>query len=372
MSSNAARAIACPVCGWRYLFPPTGALPRCPHCYRADLTLLADNAAALPYVRPLELVIPFRSLVDTRIEASLKRFFRAVPYPPQDLTVDNLRARLQKVFVPAWLVDVQVVADWRGETGFAVTTRSHVDKYSPSGGWSTMEVERTMLRWELRAGHLERTYHNLRVPAMRFEPRLRNVLGQWSLDHAVPCTGALLADAFIGLPERLPDEAWDDVGPLAHAAAAQECAAAAGGNQMRDFQWVPQYLDRNWTLLLQPIYTTFYRDDEGQPHVLMFNGETGIMTGARRGSFATARQVSQSVIIYASIIIIFGLLLLLWSLFEPQMLTWAFVVIGCGVLVGLWGLTPLLMVKMSHRRGPHTGFHINNTSQPSELEEDQE
>lgn len=342
-SNHTARVVVCPACDWRYLFPPTGELPRCPGCHQAELVLLAEDATTFPYVRPLELAIPFNP---SRLGGSIHYFIRTIPYPPEDLTSDNLQARLQKIFIPVWLVDVQVAAYWQGQAGFEVKTRSQIDKFHETGGWATVATEKLMLRWESRLGRLQRTYHNLEAPALESKAGLPHLLGQWSSDKAEPCTTPLLADAFIRLPERLPDDVWADVEPLALAAAEQECAQAAGAVQMRDFHWTPRYLRQNWTLLLYPLYTTFYYDDDGQPQVIMIHGETGFVHGPKCNSLKQAWETSKWFVIFAGVLFIMGLV---WSFGEPEMALFGIFMIVGALGIGLGGLAPMAQIKFSKR-----------------------
>ena len=89
----------------------------------------------------------------------MQGFSQGIPYPPADLSPENLQQRLQRLFIPAWLVDASALASWQAEAGFNYEVVSHQEKYSDTqGGWRTQEVKEPRVRWEPRLGKLERTY----------------------------------------------------------------------------------------------------------------------------------------------------------------------------------------------------------------------
>ena len=87
----------------------------------------------LPSELPPELVFPF-TLQPQSLAQRLQGFTQGIPYPPADLSPENLQKRLQKVFIPAWLVDAGVRASWQAEVGFNYAVVSHQEKYSDTPG----------------------------------------------------------------------------------------------------------------------------------------------------------------------------------------------------------------------------------------------
>jgi len=107
---------ACSSCGWGYLAAPSSA-QRCPHCYKASLSPMQPLPEGyLPQNLPPELVFPFTLSASAQAQR-LQEFTNGIPYPPADMTPTNLRERLRRVYIPAWLVDAGVRAGWRALLG---------------------------------------------------------------------------------------------------------------------------------------------------------------------------------------------------------------------------------------------------------------
>ena len=65
---------------------------------------------------------------------------------------------------------------------------------------------------------------------------------------------------------------------------ARDCQQAAGGQHIRNFSARLEYEDLNWTQLLLPVYFSYYTDDDGVPHPVYINGQTGRVGGFRLAS----------------------------------------------------------------------------------------
>lgn len=336
----------CPHCDWRY-FVPEGKLPlRCPHCFQTDLVPLIDPAK-LPYHHPPELVVPFSLKVEAaamRIEA----FAGGIPFAPEDLNPQTLRGRVQRLYVPQWLVDGDVTALWEAEVGSDYDVVSHQERYADGSGWSTREVRETRIRWEPRVGRLARTYENVIAPALEDQAVLHRAVGTYA-QTAQPFAPALLEDVLVRLPDRSPDAAWPDVVPAFQATAAEECRQACAADHVRQFRWSPAYSARNWTLRLLPLYATYYIDGEGQPCPVLLNGQTGQMSGLRRGSMQRAQRRALIIVAVAAVLFLISLVVGLMGLAVPPLL----IVAGIGGLlalgVGLSALVPIVRVWRFNR-----------------------
>ena len=47
-----------------------------------------------------------------------------------------------------------------------------------------------------------------------------------------------------------------------------------------------------WTLLLLPLLSAYYLDDEGAPQAVYINGQNGTISGVRRSSMKRAQRAS--------------------------------------------------------------------------------
>lgn len=343
-------SVGCPHCDWRYFAPPGKADIRCPHCFQADLTPLGEAAAQLPYQLPPELWLPFA--VDTAtMNRQVETFANDIPYAPRDLNGDALRARVQPLYLPLWLVDGDVTAVWDAEVGFDYQVVSHQERYADSGGWKTEEVRKGRVRWEPRVGRLERHYDNVPAPALEDHPALERALGKYALPDAQPYAAAALRDALVRLPDRAPSAAWPDAAPNFQAAAAAECRQAAQSDHIQKFRWSPKYTQTHWTLLLLPVYATYYLDDESAPQPVLINGLTGKTSGARRASMQRAQRAALITAIVAAVLFALGVLLGVLGMLVPPLL-----VIGILLAIAAFGggaigaLVPIVRASRFNRK----------------------
>jgi hypothetical protein len=62
------------------------------------------------------------------------------------------------------------------------------------------------------------------------------------------------------------------------------CEAAKDHPGYREHQTHAAYASLHWTQLLQPMYATYYLDDQGRPQIVLVNGQSGAIGGPRRAS----------------------------------------------------------------------------------------
>lgn len=334
--------VVCDACGWGYLVSGDLARGRCPHCFKTDLSILESQQEALeqglPYNHPPELVVPF-TLTPEKLAASIIQFSQGIPYTPTDLKAESLKGRLQRLYVPVWLVDVSVRAGWQGEAGFNYEVVSHQEKYS-QGGWKSQAVTETRVRWEPRRGRLDRAYPNNPVTALEGEAGLKKLLGEYPLDGVQAYTPESARQTFARLPDRNPEDAWRELLPNLQATVAEDCRRAASADHLRDFRWQPDFYQRNWSLLLLPLYATYYLDDENQPQPVYLDGQSGVASGERRASLKRARRTSWIILAVAGAILLISLLLVLAGLMLAPLLAVGGVGAAIALLVGLAATIP--------------------------------
>ena len=347
----------CESCDWSFLLPPGTAAQRCPHCYQAELTLLP--AQQPPDLATPELLLPF-SLSSAALASQVRSFTQGIPFPPPDLTPGNLEKRFQRVFLPVWLVDAEVQASWEMEAGFNYEVVSHQDRYSQTqGGWASQEVKEERIRWEPRLGRLERAYQNIPVPALDDYPRLQSRLGDFDTAAAQPFSPAAFASASLRLPQRSQQDAWPQALPTLQAAAARDCQQACSADHVRQFRWSPEFPRRNWTLLLLPVLTTYYLDDERGLQVVMLHGRSGVISGSRRASFKRAQRTSLGFLLAALVLFLLGLLLAGASIALPPLLALGGFALVAALVLGLGAVIPPVVVwsfnRSQRRASPAVG-----------------
>jgi hypothetical protein len=340
----------CERCDWSYLLPAGSPPWRCPHCFQAELTPWNGHAEDLPRTAPPELVLPF-SVAASQVSMAIQNFAKNIPFPPEDLNPKNLNTRMQRVYLPMWLVDADAEGTWQAEAGFdyeVVSHQDHFDEYR--GGWSSHQVNEGRIRWEPRLGRLKRRYQNIAAPALEENQRIQSALGKYDLSQAAPYQTQVIDGAVVRLPNRPAQDAWTDAKPAFQAAAAEECRQAASAQHMRQFTWQPEFKEQNWTLLLMPLFATYYKDDEGHPQPVLVNGQSGQINGVRRASMKSGQRAALGMLAAAMVIFLASLGISAVSLAMPPLLVVGVLGLVAALLFGLGAVYPVVSVWWFNRK----------------------
>lgn len=301
--------VTCDRCGWVFLVPRDRARAQCPHCHQGGLVESPSMPEEMLYPHPPELVIPFR-ITRAQMEAAIASFASGIPYPPEGLNYAFLKSHLQPVYLPVWLVDAQVEATWSAETGFDYQVISHQETFDQDGaGWKTQEVKETRVRWENRVGRIHRPYANIPAPAMDDGAKILGRLGDFDQDSALPYDPGCLGTSLVRVPDHTPEEAWNEAVQAFTNAASEECRQACAADHLRQFRWKARFDELNWTLMLLPVYTSFYYADSGTPQPVLIHGQTGQLSGTRRASTRRAWATSLVLLLVGIILFLLGLIL---------------------------------------------------------------
>jgi hypothetical protein len=343
------KAAICENCDWRYLLPAELQPPTCPHCFQTPLTLLEEQSQDTAGNHPPELIIPF-SVSPEHLNRNIQQFAGGIWFAPADLKAQNLQSRLQPLYLPMWLVDSQAQATWQAEAGFNYEAVSHRDSFDDKrGGWHSQQITETRIRWEPRVGRLTRDYHNIAAPALEEHFELARRLGQYNLEAGRPYQSQKVGQALVRLPNRTPTDAWPDVVPAFQTAAGEECRRAAAADHIRDFRWAAEYHHQNWTLLLLPLYTTYYLDDDNRPQPVLIHGQSGQPSGPKRASLRRARRVALIITAVAAIIFMLSLMVAGISLFMPPLFIVAGLGVALAIMVGLLAVAPPIIAWQINR-----------------------
>lgn len=307
----------CERCGWEFLLTSDEQLQRCPHCFLSKLSPYDPDLESFTVVSPPELIVP-AEINQEILGLSLQTFSRGIWFAPQDLNPVNLQQRIERVFLPMWLVDVQVEATWQAEVGYDYQIVSHREQFDQNrGGWVSQEVTETRVRWEPRAGKLKRQYPNIVAPALEEHASILSQMGEFNFNKSHPYTHKAVEGWQIRLPDRSPQDAWQMAVPAVQSAAAEECRQAMSADHIRQYRWSAGYSGENWTLELLPILTTYYLDDENRPQVILIHGQTGKLSGKRQASMKRAQRVSLYILLAALVVFLIGLVVALMGLVFP-------------------------------------------------------
>jgi hypothetical protein len=343
-------AVVCENCDWRYFHSKVSIPKRCPFCFQPTLSILDQDEISHLITNPPELYIAFTVDQDI-VNKELLNFVKGIRFAPKDLSIQNLERRLNRIFIPKWLVDAEVNAIWEAEVGSDYQVISHRERYDQnSRGWKTQEITETRIRWESRVGRLDRTYHNIHAPGLEDDSELLQRIGNYDFSTVQHYKVSELIDTFIGLPNRSKGDAWTAALPRFQSAASRECTLASSADHIRQFRWKPAYENHIWTLLLLPIYSTYYIDDDGEPQVVLLHGQTGRVNGSRKASMKRARRISLMIVIAATVIFFLSLVVTLGSMFLQPVLILGGVGFLLSILTAIMAVIPVGFVWRFNRR----------------------
>lgn len=355
---KAVELVHCEFCKWHYLLSEDKLPCDCPHCYRAALA--SEGSPKFSSLTQFsKLVLDFTVTPETLSERILQ-FKRGIPFAPTDLEPNQLQTRLQQVYLPLWLVDSQVQATWETEVGFNYDIVTHKDSYHEKRGWSSEQITKTRIEWEKRLGTLARAYNKIATSAFQKPGELKPLLKNYDLTTKQPYTSQVIASGFVCLPTISQNKAWPHAAQVIGQTAIEECQKASRADHIRDFTWQPTYHNRQWTLLLLPLYSSYYFDDEQQRQPVLLHGQSGLISGKRRASMQRAKRFSLLLITIAITIALFSLLAFALSsstvVLEAAMiglsaglLDVAMIGLSIALLVGLLALLPLVIVWYFNR-----------------------
>jgi hypothetical protein len=284
-----------------------------------------------------------------KLAAILERWAEGGWFRPDELKASLLVQRARRYLIPLWLVDGRVEGAWRADVGFDYQAVSYQDRYSDGAGWRSQEVREDRVRWEPRVGRINRAYENIAAPALDDHRKLAKRVGDFDLGQRAGYAPDAVADGAVRLPTLEPEDAWDGAQAAFVRAAGADCHQAAGADHVRDFRLEAAYEDLNWTLLLLPAYVAWYREGE-QIWPVLINGQTGRVSGARRGSARRANTTSLVLGGVAAILFLLGGLLSLVGAVFPPAVAVGGVILVLGLLLGMVAPIPAISVWVSNRR----------------------
>ncbi|MEM7244362.1 MAG: hypothetical protein AAF533_03410 [Acidobacteriota bacterium] len=275
--------VACTRCRTAFHVPTGDELVWCCWCAAESLEPAEERLCAEAPERRVPFAID-RENASQRLRAVCRGFFK-----PKDLRPARLAERLQKLWVPSWLVDSRMKGSWRAELGFNYQVVSHEEHYR-SGDWESKEVRETRVDWEPRLGTMDRVFENAAVPAWSQRHRLGDLLETLDGEGGEPADGAVLDEAPVLVPDLAPDEVWPDAHQSLLGVLSGVLTEACGAQHLQRLVVQDEHSEQCWTLQLHPIWTTWYCAEDGRVVPLYLDGRAGTLHGELLGAPRRARR----------------------------------------------------------------------------------
>ena len=316
----------------------------CPLCRSGKLE---PQPARMRPAEP-EQMLPFRVNLN-QLNKIFQDFVSGVWIKPEDFRADLLLKRTVPIFWPMWQVDSDIIGHWQMEAGFDYQVESAKESYV-SGQWQSKKEIETRTRWEPRLGHLETHVANVIVPALEEHRNRQAMTGPYPHERAIAFDPNSLGNALLEVPDLPPEDAWPMAKPQVDQTAGEICARAAGAQHHRNFAIEAAYENLNWTEFFLPMFTTFYTDDDGQPQILVVNGETGRIAGPRLASRKKGLQIAGILAGIAGLVFLLTLFgLLLTIVFPPAGIIAALLGV-LGVILGIAAIIPAVWPGQWNRK----------------------
>jgi Zn finger protein HypA/HybF involved in hydrogenase expression len=260
---EARKELECELCGGYTSVPLDSLTHTCPFC--GSLQVI-QRQAPQDALRP-RLLIPFALTPDTcqeRVAAWLGNTWMA----PSGLRSLAATTFFTPMYIPFWMFDARVEADWRAE----------VERTEGSGSGSN---RRTQKVWRWESGHVWRVFDDLLTGGSRRVSLL--LLGQISkydpgqLAQYDPKYLAGIQAQSYDIPL---EDAWEMARTLMREMVREECRARAGADNVRNFSVQLDYADETWRYILVPLYIATYQHGR-KTYQLLVNGQTGAVAGQR-------------------------------------------------------------------------------------------
>ena len=334
--------IACTACNWRFYVREGQEADFCPHCRSRAVSFLPEEKHYEP-----ERYIPFQ-ISKQQFQAQIAKFAGGIPFRPKDLTAANLEQRMEEIFLPRYLFDADVSGEWQAEMGFDYEVVSHQEIYEASR-WHTVEKKEVRKNWSPRVGRLTRHYDNVSAPALLDDAFLRHNLGDFALVASEDVGGKRVA-SWMRVPDREVEDSWLDALSGFRERAAEECREASGADHVENFKWTPDYENRISTLMLLPVYTSYYLDDDHHACRVLVNGQSGVIGGVRKASEARAKRVAINLLVAAIVLLAMSFFLGLSSALFPPLGMLAIVFFIACLGTGIGAALPVFIARQFNRK----------------------
>jgi DNA-directed RNA polymerase subunit RPC12/RpoP len=261
------RSIQCASCSAVFSVGEGELSTTCPFC---GSNRVSSQAALHDFVRP-GFLIPFG--IDVEQCRSLVRAWlgKGWMHPPELRRADVV-GRFDGIYLPFWVFDAYIDAQWKAEVGYEETRRRYRD-----GKWET----ETEIRWQWESGHVHLPIGNLLVYGTdKLSPVLLERLYPYDLTQLTVYDGGYLAGWQAQAYDIPLQPAWKVGKHRMRERAKDACRQDISSSHVRNFSMTADFDDERWRYVLLPVYLSTY-NYKGETYHVMVNGQNGAIAGQK-------------------------------------------------------------------------------------------
>lgn len=267
--TDARRQLHCEGCGADLTLSEGALSTTCPFCASPRVHIQAASADSL---RPGGLA-PFTVTPEvTRAQATA--WLGQGWFHPAGLADSARLDSFRGVYLPYWLFDADVHADWKAEIGYE-ETETYLDTHDMK------RKTRQVVRWRWETGSARVNVTGLPVCGTT---RVNAVVLQKVLPFDVQAVKAFTPDYLAGWQALEYDvalaNAWEDGKAAMRAQAEAACRSQFRSNHVRNVHVTADFADEAWRYVLLPVYLSAYRFGDRVFQVIV-NGQTGTVGGQK-------------------------------------------------------------------------------------------
>ena len=260
-------SIQCEACNASFSVAGDQLSTTCPFC---GSNRVATSAALHDFIRPGYL-IPF-TVDEQRCQAVVTEWLgRGWMHPPA-LRQVNAIGHFTGIYMPFWVFDAHIEAQWKALVGHERQERRYRD-----GKWET----ETVIDWRWENGHVHLPSDNMLIYGTdKVSTVLLERLYPYNLNQLTVYDAGYLAGWQAHAYEMQLKPAWDLGKQRMREQAKSACYRDIQSPHVRNFSMTANFSEERWRYVLLPTYMATYGFENKTYHV-MVNGQTGAVAGQK-------------------------------------------------------------------------------------------
>ncbi len=265
------QVLHCDACGAEFSIAPDTISTTCAFCASNQVNIITIPEETL---RPRYL-IPFKIPPEKTLSLAKDWLGKGWCHPPE-LAGETILHRFYGIYLPFWVFNAHVKADWRAQVGYQQTYRHY---NASQKRWETRT--RTVWKWEDGQARLDVNDFLVSGSApKRLSHRILNKLYPFNMKDLVTYAPDFLAGWQAKAYETTLPEAWETGKKAIREEAKNACYRQIPTSQVRNFSMNAVFSDETWRYILLPVYLAAYRYDH-KVYQVMINGQTGAIAGSK-------------------------------------------------------------------------------------------